>query len=268
MWSEAPDGGAGQATAAAGFSAHGAGLSAAYRFADDFTVPGPSAWRIQRVTIYAYQEDAPLGDSPFAGVNLRIWNGVPDAPGSRVILGDTTTNRLLSSVPAEIYRIFNTSIPPAGAADTSRMVWETVADTTGITLHPGTYWLDWQYTPADPMRHAFSPPTTSAGSRGPEGANALQLRPGPSGGVPVWTRLVDAGKPRAADDVPQELPFILRGAAVCAADFNADGAANSQDFFDFLTAFFAAGPDADFNYDGVVNSQDFFDFLTAFFACG
>jgi hypothetical protein len=52
----------------------------------------------------------------------------------------------------------------------------------------------------------------------------------------------------------------------CAADFNQDGLANSQDYFDFLTAFFAQSPAADFNHDGVVNSQDYFDFLTAFFA--
>jgi len=38
---------------------------------------------------------------------------------------------------------------------------------------------------------------------------------------------------------------------------------NSQDFFDFLTSFFAGA--ADFNNDGITNSQDFFDFLTAFF---
>jgi hypothetical protein len=53
--------------------------------------------------------------------------------------------------------------------------------------------------------------------------------------------------------------------ASCAADFNDDGLVNSQDFFDFLTAFFASQPTADFNHDGTVNSQDFFDFLTAFF---
>ncbi len=53
--------------------------------------------------------------------------------------------------------------------------------------------------------------------------------------------------------------------SICAADFNCDGVANSQDFFDFLAAFFAGTPNADFNGDGVVNSQDFFDFLTAFF---
>ncbi len=52
----------------------------------------------------------------------------------------------------------------------------------------------------------------------------------------------------------------------CAADFNHDGLVNSQDFFDFLSAFFANAPAADFNHSGVVNSQDFFDFLTAFFA--
>jgi hypothetical protein len=52
----------------------------------------------------------------------------------------------------------------------------------------------------------------------------------------------------------------------CVADFNGDSAVNSQDFFDFLSAFFGSDPAADVNSDGVINSQDFFDFLTAFFA--
>jgi hypothetical protein len=50
----------------------------------------------------------------------------------------------------------------------------------------------------------------------------------------------------------------------CAADYNADGAVNSADFFAFLNAFFAGM--ADFNDDGATTSQDFFDFLAAFFA--
>jgi len=49
----------------------------------------------------------------------------------------------------------------------------------------------------------------------------------------------------------------------CTADWNHDGTVTSQDFFDFLAAFF--NNNADFNNDGMTNSQDFFDFLAAFF---
>jgi hypothetical protein len=52
----------------------------------------------------------------------------------------------------------------------------------------------------------------------------------------------------------------------CRAAFNDDGVVSSQDFFDFITAFFALNESADFNGDGAVNSQDVFDFITAFFA--
>jgi hypothetical protein len=58
----------------------------------------------------------------------------------------------------------------------------------------------------------------------------------------------------------------VSAAPPCRADFNHDGQTNSQDFFDFLAAFFALAPAADFNRDGAINSQDFFDFLAAFFA--
>jgi len=52
----------------------------------------------------------------------------------------------------------------------------------------------------------------------------------------------------------------------CDGDFNNDAFINSQDLFDFLTAFFALSPQADFNRNGFIDSQDFFDFLAAFFA--
>lgn len=49
----------------------------------------------------------------------------------------------------------------------------------------------------------------------------------------------------------------------CSCEWNGDKVLNSQDFFDFLTSFFAN--DADYNNDNVTNSQDFFDFLACFF---
>jgi hypothetical protein len=76
-------------------------------------------------------------------------------------------------------------------------------------------------------------------------------------------------KPGAAGDptsgsgdaqIPGTLP-----PPVCACDFNHDLALNSQDFFDFLSAFFAGLISADFNASGIVDSQDFFDFLNCFF---
>ncbi|MBC7773563.1 MAG: hypothetical protein H7210_13795 [Pyrinomonadaceae bacterium] len=85
--------------------------------------------------------------------------------------------------------------------------------------------------------------------------------------LPYNDELIIAGALHSVDDVS------VRGIArlsctnpACPADFNADGAVNSTDFFDFLTAFFKQAPIADFNHDTFINSQDFFEFLAAFFA--
>ncbi len=78
--------------------------------------------------------------------------------------------------------------------------------------------------------------------------------------------------------LPDETPVIAiqRGASnlvmfaspaacvpLCPADFNSDGAATSQDFFDFLVAFFQGS--ADITHDGQTDSQDFFEFIVIFF---
>jgi hypothetical protein len=78
------------------------------------------------------------------------------------------------------------------------------------------------------------------------------------------------GLPEILIGAPQEHPALASGIVYifysCAADYNLSGEVNSQDFFDFLTDFFASNPRADFNHSGAIDSQDFFDFLAAFFA--
>lgn len=56
---------------------------------------------------------------------------------------------------------------------------------------------------------------------------------------------------------------IVTVTAACPCDWNASGSLSSQDFFDFIAAFFS--DNADFNNDGQTTSQDFFDFLACFF---
>jgi hypothetical protein len=59
--------------------------------------------------------------------------------------------------------------------------------------------------------------------------------------------------------------WLNTGGPRCPADYNDDGVVSSQDFFDFLAAFFTQSPEADMNDDGVVDSRDFFEFLGLFF---
>jgi hypothetical protein len=71
---------------------------------------------------------------------------------------------------------------------------------------------------------------------------------------------------QVADDHAYVLALDTGTGRRCAADLNGDGAATSQDFFEYMTAFFAGQAGADTNGDGAVDSQDFFEYMTAFFA--
>ncbi|MEW5986508.1 MAG: hypothetical protein AB1791_07745 [Chloroflexota bacterium] len=166
--------------------------STGFRVADDFTISDPGGWQIDQITFYAYQTSAPTNPSPINHVNFRIWDGSPDDPGSSVVFGDTTTNRLASSTWDNLYRVLDTSL-----TSTSRAVFADVA-TAGVTLGPGTYWVDWQTGGSASYSGPWVPPITILGQT--TTGDALQWNGS------AWSALLDSGSGTA-----QGLPFIVEG---------------------------------------------------------
>lgn len=185
------------------------GTTGIFRLADNFNLP--QGGRVDTVTALAYvtgSTDAQL----FTTGNIRIWNGAPNAPGSTVVFGDTTTDRVVSSAVTNIYRIFSTDNSLQGGINsvpgTTRRIKTAVFDIGGLNLGPGTYWVDYQLvSPVTPTGAVFHPYTTFTDSRGAAGANALQLTTGPNG----WVTVLDTGDPATNPDVAQELVFRVDG---------------------------------------------------------
>lgn len=170
-------------------------LAGGYRMADDFTVPA-GGWNIASITFFPYLGTSPpTSPSPVSAINLQIWDGSPDNPGSSVVWGDTGTNRLASTLFANIYRRKESE-----PADASRVVFSVVA-TVGTTLVPGTYWLDWQVDGNATYSGPWAPPVTIDGLT--TTGNALQWT------GTVWQAAIDTGLSTALG-----MPFILEGTVV------------------------------------------------------
>ncbi len=218
IWSELQSDGI-AANATGGLATHTIGAAGTYRLADSFTIPTGQQWRIDAISVYAYQPGAAA--NPFAAANLRIWNGRPGEPGSVIVVGDTTTSVLQSVTATGIYRAFNTTAAPAPVfPDSTKRIWDLRLSAGQTTLIGGTYWIDWQITPANLSLEAYTPTVTLNGLRTLAGFNARQF--GPTG----WTAALDTGKPANAADVAVDFPFILygyMGNPPCTTDFDGDG---------------------------------------------
>ena len=107
-----------------------------YSVADDFTVPGGSTWAIGSIEFFAYQTGSSTTPT-INGLAMQIWNGKPGDFGSAVVWGDFVTNVMASASFSNIYRV---QAPNGGVL---RPIMKVVANTPGLSLPAGTYWVEW-----------------------------------------------------------------------------------------------------------------------------
>ncbi len=215
-------------------------VSAGHRISDDFVVP--ATWTLERVHVYAFQLNSGTS-STITGVNLRIWDGPPGKPGSSVIFGDTTTNRMTSTAFTGVYRVADHLL-----ANTQRPVMRQTVELGGVVLEPGTYWLDWQSS-GTLASGPLAPPVTSPGFI-PVG-NARQY----DAFQADWKPATDGGL-----GINVAIPFILEGTSggVCYADCEGDGDVDIFDFLCFQGEYAGKSSYSDCEGDG---DWDVFDFL-------
>ncbi|HZK06925.1 MAG TPA: GEVED domain-containing protein, partial [Bacteroidales bacterium] len=177
--------------ASLGMNTYGSGcqVSAGNSIADDFVVT--DNWSIESFTFFAYQTGSG-NTSTLNDVRVQIYDGNPSAGGT-VIWGNLTTNLMTSTSWTNSYRVLESA--PA----TNRPIFEIVAGTSGLTLSPGTYWVEMQMggtAASGPWAH----PITIVGQTNT--GNSIQKT---STG---WAPLEDVG--------PQGLPFIITGTGTVA----------------------------------------------------
>jgi len=167
----------------------GVQISAGNRMADDFVVT--SNWDISSITVYAYQTGSTT-TSTMTTAYLQIWNGTPGA-GGQVIWGNLSTNRLQSTSWTNTYRVSQTTI------NTDRPIMQVVCSTPGLSLSPGTYWIDFSLA-GSLSSGPWAPPITITGQS--TTGNARQFTSS------AWQIFEDG-----ASFTPQGIPFIVSGTA-------------------------------------------------------
>lgn len=164
------------------------------RIADDF-VTTDCLWQIDSIVFFGYQTGSTT-TSTFTGVNFRIWDTVPDAVGSSVVYGDTTTNRMTRSVWSGAYRITETT-----TGNSTRPIMRNVCTTPGLTLQAGTYWIDWASLgslASGPWANPRVPANQAVTGNGRQRIGS------------TWNNAVDGGTGTPA----QGFPFIIYGTVI------------------------------------------------------
>ncbi|MBK9290164.1 MAG: DUF4623 domain-containing protein [Bacteroidetes bacterium] len=177
-----------------GMNTLGAGIQYASgnRMADDVVVP--ETWNVESITVYAYQTGSTT-TSTMTGGYIQVWDGDP-TQGGQIIWGDMTTNRMTATGWTNTYRRSETT------PGTTRPIMYLVLETPGLTLEPGTYWID--YSLAGSLASGpWAPPITINGQA--VTGNAKQFL----GSSQTWQDFLDTGTGTPA----QGLPFLIEGTA-------------------------------------------------------
>ncbi len=155
--------------------------------ADDMVLTGD--FDITSIDVYAYQ----TGSAPptIDAVYLQVWDGDPSGGGT-VVWGDLTTNILDVTVSADAWRQLESA-----PGDTSREIQKVTANTAGLSLTAGTYWIEYSFGGTG-ASGPWAPPIVITGD--PTTGNAMQNLAG------VWGPAVDGGT-----STPQGMPFQVYG---------------------------------------------------------
>jgi subtilisin-like proprotein convertase family protein len=166
----------------------GSNFAANLSLADNFVVPAGPSWSLSKITFFAYSTGFAGATSPFDNIRVRIFNTDPSVGNPAPIWGDFTTNRLVASPLANIFR----TAGGAGVPGQTRRVWAIEANVNAV-LTPGTYWVEW--TVGSGALGNFTPPSTVTGQPTPPGGNSKQH----DFALNTWTNLIDAGGGGAQD---------------------------------------------------------------------
>lgn len=205
-WSEVQNntGNTTESNTTAGYGGTQSSSTASYFIADDFTIPAGSTWEISQIEFYIYQSGYTGSTSPYNTVRVNILDSDPSTGTATSVFGDDTTNRFASTSTANMYRVFNSTVPTTSAPGTTRQIWKVVANTP-VTLSSGTYWIKYQLQNSVMANAGFLPPVTIKGLRGLPGFNGKQY----DAIIGSWVDLVDGGNPDSAPDYPMDMPFVI-----------------------------------------------------------
>lgn len=176
-----------------GMTTLGAGhqLAGDNRIADDFTIPPGESWAIDEIVFFAYQTGSTT-TSTIDDIRVRIWDGVPQAPGSTIVFGDLTTNVLFNTAFSNVYRVTDTT-----PGETNRPIMASQAAINTV-LPAGTYYVDWM-TGGTLASGPWAPPITINGQT--TTGNGLQSIAGAD-----YLPVVDGGS-----STEQGFPFVIVG---------------------------------------------------------